>query len=52
MFGYHSISSSKCVILGKENTFPDVRVTRDDVQKAVEFLKFYVLTVINGTGVD
>lgn len=52
VLGYHSFAGSKYDALGIENTLPDVKVTRDDVQKAVEILKSYGLVAINGMDGD
>lgn len=52
VLGYHDFAGSKYIALGKENTLPKVKVTRDDVQKAVEILKSYGLDAINGMDGD
>ncbi len=52
VLGYHSFAGSKYEALGKENTLPDVKVKRDDVQKAVDILAGYGLNAINGMDGD
>ncbi len=52
VLGYHGFAASKYQSLGIENTLPEVKVTRDDVQKAVEILQSYGLTAINGMDGD
>lgn len=52
VLGYHSFARSKYAALDKEDTLPDVDVTRDDVQQAVDILKSYGLEAINGMDGD
>ncbi len=52
VLGYHGFAASKYQALGIENTLPDVKVTRDDVQKAVEILRTFGLDAINGMDGD
>lgn len=52
VLGYHSFAASKYTALNRENTLPDVKVTRDDVQKAVDILNSYGLYAINGMDGD
>jgi len=52
VLGYHGFAASKYGALGKENTLPDVTVTREDVQKAVDILAAFGLDAINGMDGD
>ena len=52
VLGYHGFASSKYDALGRKNTLPDIAVTRDDVQKAVELLCSFGLSAINGMDGD
>ena len=52
VLGYHKFAVSKYSALGKECHSPDVNVTRDDVEGAVELLRSYGLDAINGMDGD
>lgn len=52
VLGYHGFAKVKYEALGKENTLPDVIVTREDVQKAVDILASFGLEAINGMDGD
>lgn len=52
VLGYHSFAGSKYEAIGLQNTLPDVKVTRTDVQKAVDILSSYGLNAINGMDGD
>ncbi len=52
VLGYHGYAKVKYEALGKENTLPEVIVTREDVQKAVEALRGFGLEAINGMDGD
>ena len=52
VLGYHGFAAAKYTALGRENTLPDVTVTRQDVQQAVDILRSYGLEAINGMDGD
>ena len=52
VLGYHSFAKSNYDALGKKNTLPDVRVTREDVQEAVSILSSFGLCAVNGMDGD
>lgn len=52
VLGYHSFAKSNYAALGKTDTLPDVNVTREDVQKAVDILSSYGLDAVNGMDGD
>jgi pyruvate formate lyase activating enzyme len=52
VLGYHSYADGKYAALSMENTLPDVVVTPEDVQKAVDCLKQFGLNAINGMQED
>lgn len=52
VLGYHGYAKVKYEALGKENTLPDVTVTREDVREAVRKLSAFGLEAINGMDGD
>ena len=48
VLGYHNFADGKYDALSLPNTLPDVVVTPDDVQPAVELLKSFGLNAVNG----
>ena len=52
VLGYHSFAKSNYEALGKINTLPDVTVTREDVQTAVDILSSFGLNAVNGMDGD
>ena len=52
VLGYHSFAKGNYEALGKKNTLPDVIVTREDVQKAVDILSSFGLNAVNGMDGD
>ena len=52
VLGYHGFAASKYRALSRVNTLPDVTVTRENVQRAVEVLTSYGLEAINGMDGD
>lgn len=52
VLGYHSFARSKYAALGRMDTLPDVTVTREDVQLAVDKLAAYGLAATNGMDGD
>lgn len=45
---YHSFARSKYAALGLKDTLPEVSVTREDVERAVEVLRGFGLDAVNG----
>jgi len=52
VLGYHNFSDGKYAALDIPNTLPDVVVTADDVQKAVDILLSFGLNAVNGMLAD
>lgn len=52
VLAYHNLAGSKYRALGMENTLPDVKVSRCDMEKAVSILKSFGLNAINGMDED
>lgn len=52
VLGYHNFAKSNYEALGKKNTLPDVTVTREDVQQAVNILSSFGLCAVNGMDGD
>lgn len=48
VLGYHGFAKSKYEAMEKEDTLPAHNATRDEVQRAVDILKSYGLSAING----
>ena len=52
VLGYHGFAKSNYEALGRKNTLPEINVTRDDVQNAVDILSSFGLNAINGMDGD
>ncbi len=52
VLGYHSFAKANYVALGKKNTLPNVNVTREDVQNAVNILSSFGINAVNGMDGD
>lgn len=52
VLGYHNFAGSKYEALCMENTMPEVKVTAEDVEKAVVILKSFGIHAINGMIAD